>query len=45
MNLLKNLIALVIGCSLAFVLLEVILHIYNPVELRVKGNRIVTKSI
>lgn len=41
MNLLKNLIALVIGCSLAFIILEIILHIYNPVELRVKGNKIV----
>lgn len=41
MNLLKNLIALVIGCSLAFVILEIILNIYNPIEIRVKGNKIV----
>ncbi len=37
----KNLISLFIGIVLAFFLLEILLRIWPPIEIRVKGNRII----
>jgi len=40
-SLLKNLLALGIGCVFAFLLLEIFLRIYNPFGFRVKGAKII----
>lgn len=40
-NILKNFIALIIGCSLALVILESFLRVYNPFPMRIKGDEIV----
>ena len=40
-NLLKNVIACCVGCALAFLLLEVLLRIYNPFPIRIKGDEII----
>jgi hypothetical protein len=40
-KLLKNIAALVFGCLVGLALLELALRIHNPIEQRVKGNRIV----
>lgn len=37
---LKNVLAVVIGLSLSFILLEGLLRIFQPIEYRVKGNKI-----
>ncbi len=37
----KNLIATLIGCLIAFILVELILRIFQPFDFRVKGNEIV----
>jgi lysophospholipase L1-like esterase len=37
----KNFIALLIGCVIAFILVEIILRIFQPFDFRVKGNEIV----
>lgn len=37
----KNLLAIIIGCVVAFVLVEVILRIFQPFDFRVKGSEIV----
>ena len=40
-NLLKNLLALLIGICFAILILEVFLHVYNPFTFRQKGDKIV----
>jgi lysophospholipase L1-like esterase len=40
-NFLKNLIALFLGCVLALALIEIVLKIYNPIETRIRGNKII----
>jgi hypothetical protein len=40
-NFLKNLIALFLGCVLALVSIEIVLKIYNPIETRIRGNKII----
>jgi lysophospholipase L1-like esterase len=40
-NLLKNLGVLLVGCLVALLVLEVLLRIYNPLEIRFKPDRIV----
>lgn len=40
-RILKNLLALFLGCLAGLLLVEIALRLYNPVEQRVKGNRIV----
>ena len=36
----KNLLAILIGITLSFVLLEGLLRVFEPIEYRVKGNKI-----
>ena len=43
-NFLKNFIALLIGCTLTLVILEITLILYNPFDTRIKGNRIILPS-
>ena len=40
-NLAKNILAIILGISVSFVLLEGLLRIFQPIEFRVKGNKIV----
>lgn len=40
-NLGKNLLAIILGLSVSFLLLEGLLRIFRPIEFRVKGNKIV----
>jgi lysophospholipase L1-like esterase len=37
----KNIAALFLGLLISFIIAEIILHIYNPVSLRLKGNKII----
>lgn len=37
----KNILALIIGCIIALILFEIILQIYNPIEVRVRGDSII----
>jgi lysophospholipase L1-like esterase len=41
---LLNIAALLVGCVMALLLLEAVLHFYNPFLTRVKGNRIVLQA-
>lgn len=43
-NFLKNFVTLLFGLILAFVLIEIILNIYNPFDFRIKGDKIVLSS-
>jgi len=38
---LKNILALLLGCILAFFIMEGVLRVYNPLDFRVKGDKIV----
>jgi lysophospholipase L1-like esterase len=40
-NIYKNILALFIGCISALIIAEVVLRIYNPVNFRVKGDKII----